>query len=781
MHRKRKQPFYRKTSSRRESAAAVQCSWYLRTLCDSNRMSAHDDFYKAEADAKAAAAKHVANMLQKPGQLEKVDQYRRRIARKKASVEARLKTAVQSQLDGVRTGLGQLQSALEDIKEIRQSLKEVDEMYRSCEKVHSKLAEVKTQGAEHSQLAAAVENLKHIFTVPESVAKTEDLIEDGKLLLAHKSLMDLETSRDDLLFELHKTPTEKSSGDHLIKTYFADVQKLSDMLAKQLWLVMERSLTTVRKDPTLLVTALRIIEREERIDKKMLERERLTGFLPPGRPKNWRDECYKVLEKSAQNRIEGNQIEDREDEKMWLVRHLEITRRIILEDLKVVKHVCQPCFPPAYDIFNRFAYIYHKYLSRHLEDMISDQLKDTEIVSLLSWLKEYEGPELMQNPDLQVNLVKLGPLLREEVVDSLLKQYLQTMHNNIQKWMRNTLDTDIQDWHKDIEPEADEKGFYLTQLPVILFQMIEQNLQVAAQIGKDLTRKVLNLCVDEIKSFVNMYKDAIYQYKNKHLEDRSQPRYYIHYMVAIINNCKKFIDFTKQLEIRYKKPATDDKEGSGNITNVGDEFNKLAVNSCKVLLDEVFMDLESHFQQILTRTWLQLPTSNAVETVCVTIEDYYHDFLHLKTDYFNSLMKNAENKVILAYLKALTEKRINFKSYEERKSAAEKIESEAEQIQGLFERLAPDNKQDSPPCQPITMLSEFIKLKDTSMMSLEISTLAAKYPDVHHEHIIAVLMIRGDLNKSEAKQLVTETLGDFSEESRANVPKGIFSGVPIPK
>uniref|UniRef100_A0ABM0N1G4 Exocyst complex component 3-like n=1 Tax=Saccoglossus kowalevskii TaxID=10224 RepID=A0ABM0N1G4_SACKO len=300
-------------------------------------MSSVEEFHKAESDAKSTAAKHVANMLQKPGQLEKVDQYKRRIARKKASVEARLKTAVQSQLDGVRTGLTKLQSALEEIQEIRQSLKEVDEMYTACEEVNAKLEEVKTVGAEHSQLAAAVENLKHIFTVPESVEKTRFLIDEEKYLNAHKCLMDLENSRDDLLFELHKQPSDNPSDDYLLKRYFADVESLSNALAKQLWLVLQRMLLIVRKDPTMLVTALRIIEREERNDQRMADRQKLTGFLPPGRPKQWKAKCFEVLEQVAETRIEANQIEDREGDKMWLVRHLELTRMIILDDLRVIK------------------------------------------------------------------------------------------------------------------------------------------------------------------------------------------------------------------------------------------------------------------------------------------------------------------------------------------------------------------------------------------------------------------------------------------------------------
>jgi exocyst complex component 3 len=55
-----------------------------------------------------------------------------------------------------------------------------------------------------------------------------------------------------------------------------------------------------------------------------MQRQRQSGFLPPGRPKKWREKAMEVLEKAVEQRIEGTQIEERADDKMWLVRYLEV-------------------------------------------------------------------------------------------------------------------------------------------------------------------------------------------------------------------------------------------------------------------------------------------------------------------------------------------------------------------------------------------------------------------------------------------------------------------------
>ncbi|KAJ8791154.1 hypothetical protein J1605_020824 [Eschrichtius robustus] len=910
---------------------------------------------ETDREAVATAVQRVAGMLRRPDQLEKGEQYCRREARKKASVEARLKAAIQSQLDGVRTGLSQLHTALSDVQDIQRSLADVSKDWRQSINTIESLRDVKDAVVRHSQLAAAVENLKNIFSgsraarahrsrvcllaprllhgscscrrpaqsgtgqeledegaplaaaalglraeqpcetgrqgavprqeeLPEIVRETQDLIERGELLQAHRKLMDLECSRDGLMYEQYRMDSGNARDMTLIHSYFGSTQGLSDELAKQLWVVLQRSLVTVRRDPTLLVSVVRIIEREEKIDRRILDRKKQTGFIPPGRPKNWKEKMFAILERTVTTRIEGTQADTRESDRMWLVRHLEIIRKCVLDDLIVARNLMVQCFPPRYQIFRSLLNVYHQALSTRMQELASEDLEANEIVSLLTWvLNTYTSAEMMGNVELapEVDVGVLEPLLSPNVVSELLDTYMSTLtgrareweggrrggdtaqcprgsqgamrrsglllgrgepdtrqplteaprlcweagaagaaavgmtvvqkvksreaggvppvESNIIAWLRKALETDKKDWVKETEPEADQDGYYQTTLPAIVFQtsqprLVQRCSALASRCRLPTHHRLALKAVGLLRaSFLfarNLaravrstllllwlgYKEEVQLYREEHLRKRQHPHCYVQYMIALINNCQTLKESIVSLKRKYLQHDTEEGVSLSQPSMDG-LLDAIAEEGCSSLLEEVFLDLEHHLSELMTKKWLL--GSNAVDIICVTVEDYFNDFAKIKKPYRKRMITEAHRRVVQEYLRAVLQKRISFRSAEERKEGAERMGREAEQLRFLFCKLASGfGEEMDGHCDTIVAVAEVIKLTDPSLLYLEVSTLVSKYPDIRDDHIGALLAVRGDASR-DMKQTIIETLEQGPAQASPDyVP--IFRDIAVP-
>ncbi|KAJ8721527.1 hypothetical protein PYW07_002302 [Mythimna separata] len=707
-----------------------------------------------EEEAKAAAEKMVMNMMQRPGQLEKVEHYKKRITHKKASIEAQLKSAVQGKLDGVSVGLKQLQECLEDVQQVSLKMDELEELLKSVPPLVASLQAVREEDSRHSQYVTAMDSLKHIFTVPESVAKTKQWIGEGKLLHAHQCLNDLENSRDDLLYELHRLPNQSSHDKIMLKAYFEDVEMVSNLLEKQIKLILARTLNTVRKEPTVIVTALRIIEREEKRDQMALQQQNQTGFMPPGRPKNWRAKAFEVLECAVAQRIEGTRVDEREDNKLWLVRYLELTRQLILEDLRVVKTLCVPCFPPHYDIVNKYVNMYHICLSASLQDVVTNGIEGNEYVTLLSWiLNTYPGVELMGSSELNIDVSTLPPLLSKETMQKLQDEYLQKMESNYMEWMEKTLESERAEWAgqraPDVEPHS---SAYHTHAPVIIFQMIDQNLQVTETISKEITFKALLLSIDQVTRYGNMYRDGVIQFKNAHFADRSRVAYFTHHMITIVNNSEQMVRLAQQTQARHWPPARHDPPAEAKFDKMLNTFQNLRDEAAKFLLEEAFLDLEVHFDDLFTAKWL--PSTIPVDTICITLDDYFQDYNHLRDKNFEYVINEAQNLVYKKYITAMLSKKVSFKTVEEAQLAATKIVKEANQIRSFFRKIAAEGVNVDWPFEVISMLAEVLRCQDIEMLSLDLHSVVAKCPDMSEEQLLRLLWLRGDVPRARLRDTV---------------------------
>ena len=61
------------------------------------------------------------------------------------------------------------------------------------------------------------------------------------------------------------------------------------------------------------------------------------------------------------------------------------------------------------------------------------------------------------------------------------------------------------------------------------------------------------------------------------------------------------------------------------------------------LLDEAFLDIDVHFNDLLSTKWQN--TTDAIDTVCATLDDYFGDYTCLKMKNFESVIAMAQDRV----------------------------------------------------------------------------------------------------------------------------------------
>ncbi|XGW11761.1 hypothetical protein V3C99_012886 [Haemonchus contortus] len=749
-----------------------------------------------------AALDQIASLLQRPDQLEKLPEMRKRADRKMAAVEAMLRTGVQSQLEGIRTAIAHLHTAAEDISSIETGIAAIRHRLTPFPQLREKMRELRDANARHGQYAAAMENLKHIFNITKTIQDTKVALDQGKLLVAHKNIMDLELARDELLFEVHKSDSpNKDYEKNLLVTFFIKVDELVTDLSSNMWFVIGRALEMVKgsesgSGPQELVSCIRIVEREERIDNYYLDKKaRGSAFMPPGRPRQWRKKAFEVLEKTVWSRVEGNQLEDRSLNKAWLARYLEVCRKVIVDDLQLAR-AAVPCFPPDYQIYDRFVHMYHNCVCKRLREIAAEQMEKSELVQLLSWIQTYGGEELLGNRRLQINTAALlddVPVLSRSTLNSLYDSFVEMTRRDMKNWLDKTLSAEKDDWNKHVRPDEDNFGYFYTSLPNIMFGMLRDTVTLAKEVSVEVIPSVINLTIEEFFIFANKYKDAFTAYRNKYFENRSTFREFTSTMVAIANNLQTCIESTDKYmqQVRLSMESDEQQDGGvagrravsrqqiiDNIDRLNARWSSAVGVAVNYLLEEICEDLSPHLAELFSRKWIV--GCSAPETICMTVQDYYADHRHLRPATRCALLMDLQFRIVGEYLKAIDSRRLTFATYEERAAAGSRMKADAQRLEALFKQLIDTDDINEPfslICSLISSCGEVISLRDKSLLTLEVTTFSRKYPNIPVDLLAALLASRDDVSRSEAKQMAEEVVAHVQFHPRDRVLDQLFASV----
>ncbi|KAJ7311957.1 hypothetical protein JRQ81_006280 [Phrynocephalus forsythii] len=721
---------------------------------------------KAEKLARGAALKWASGVFCYPKKLEGLGQYHIREKQRNISIQSRIKSTVQSYLEGVSMGLEWLHSATADVQQVEKELGSVQQALASRADIFHSLQQLQEAAERHAQLGSVVHMLPQLFSVHQLLSQAFDFLEGWHLLDAHAVLMTLESLRDEVLSQLHIHKLLNSLHLASVESYFGGLLDLNESLAKHLWHVVAHGTRLVSEDPTLFVSALRIIEREERADAALLEKAHPLGYLPPGRPKCWRQRFFEVV----QNTVVASLFQDIPSnfQSQQFLRHLASMQNSILTELSIVKDHMVQCCPPHYDILTAFASMYHHGLASHLCHILTRDLDKQEIFALLHWvIHVYPSSEMMAHPSLlpEVDVSVFGRLLPLDTVEYLEETYLGKVEASITEWMQKILEMEFEEWLSEKEPDSDYQGCLQTSLPVMVMKMLDENIRAVSLISDSLQQKVHKMTLGRLEPFLSSLYEKLVEFGKGHQKATTTPKCYTSYVLATLNNCLALRTSIAVLD-RNKTSSLEPTVLPPSLSVALEKVQKKAV---KLLLEALLAELQPLFTQLPSHQWLT-DESQLMSSICEVIDKHTKEFGRTQTS-----VSVSEHLVVNQYVGALLQKRMVCRNAEERNQMARRMVQDASWLKEFFSTLGlEENKQT---LKVIVDLQELINLKDSSMLSLEVLGFMAKYPDVSDDHISILLDLRGDITK-EIRHNVLEMVAQNLQVLHENY-KPVFSNILV--
>ncbi|XP_023564995.1 exocyst complex component 3-like protein isoform X4 [Octodon degus] len=429
---------------------------------------------RAEQLARGAALKWASGIFYRPEQLARLGQYRSREVQRTCFLEARLKSVVQSYLEGVQTGVWQLSQALGAVQGVHEALSQAHGLIQGLAQASKSLEALREQVTQHKQLQALSQLLPRLQAVPASVTHTKMLIDAQQLLEAYVSLRELEQLQEEAWVSLGGLELPVFQGLGLLAEAMGHAVEEAAGAAGQL----------ARTDPALLVAAIRVAEMEAR-------------RTPPQRrgPRDWQRRCLQALQAGLEQVHFGTTVLPKPGALAEWLKALQVA---LPAELATAEALVAPCCPPYYNVIRLWSHTLHNGLRRSLQQLLKGpELGATDAFTLLHWaLHVYPGKEMMGSLELgpEADVSQLEPLLTSENIEKL------------------------------------EATF------VVKVQILAENIHLAGMVSESLQHRVHGMALSELGTFLKSFSDALIQFSQDHLSGEALAAHYVSYLLAALNH-----------------------------------------------------------------------------------------------------------------------------------------------------------------------------------------------------------------------------------------------------
>ncbi|KAJ3048787.1 SNARE-binding exocyst subunit S6 [Rhizophlyctis rosea] len=739
------------------------------------------------AEATSAAVTRIADILRHPDDLtNKLPSIRKRFAIERASIEAQLKTSVESQLDDAQRGLDILGVAREETKKVKGNLEGIDTLCADAQNTIRNYARIKKISRTHQNFAATKAMVEQFQSLNNQVARIRNLlIEDqgalnveddapaDNLLLIHYQLQQLETFRNTTMARCTTTKDGIAPSADVLNTlneYFKKVDQLGTDFDMYFWNIVRRTLKLIKAGhASTIVQMVKVIEMEERADELAAVQETVITPLGGGpqsnseiikeishpRPiKSYRIKFFDVLRDAI-----GAEISALYEAKKDHLPTLLQTADTVIDNLIIVHDELIPRFPKRYNIFYFYVLEYHRAIYDMVNKIIASDMEAGEILLLIKWVRDYYSS---MSSRLDVGEDLLEPRLLDNREDELQAEYVNLVRTKLSEWLSNILSTETFDFlNRSQQPETDGSGQYLLTGSIIVFQMFNQQVDVVSSSSRGalLYDVVTECCItlDEFHKAWLKVLDSEYTKFTEHSPDLAEglPEY----VVALANDCLRSTEFSEAISARIE-PMLDDPyraKATAKIKTAQEGFMKVSRRGYHILIDIVLADLKPAFALFYCPPWYD---QDLMRLVIGTLDDYCEDFkFHMAEYLFNKFTADLLDKTALSCVDAFRNKSAKFRM----PTAPERMRADLESLVDFFARLK-SPKRAKAAFEVVERIIAVVE-SEAGMAFLDFYALWKAFPDVPLEFVEGVLSRRDDLEKGQVREIMETCRSKAKEEA----------------
>ncbi|SNX86018.1 related to SEC6 - protein transport protein [Melanopsichium pennsylvanicum] len=625
----------------------------------------------------------VAEFLKSPDDLTKISALRKKLLKEQASLSAKLKLGAKEQLEATRDGLLKLQATRKDVAAIREAFAQIEALYTTSEgdevsisnhsdanrsfRVISQVSQI------HRNFVQTATTLEKLDALPNQISALAEMLQRSQddimgpatdLLPLHFHLSQLEAFRNET-FQIART----CSADvrNTVSEFFAPLDGLIKAFDDYILVLAERTLDLVREGrPSVVIKFIKIIEKESREDERaaairLAKRANLEGaarfrsVVANARViKLYRPKFVEAIDRATAELFDECWARfGADDTSLEFLGHLDW----IYDDLRFVQSEVVPLFPEDYKILRTFVKSYHKHLGSILRERIL--IKDPEASALLELYQFTQEYCKIITKEVGADKAWLEPTLLAGKEQSIIDDYLGLITKKIDEWTANLMSDEVREFvARQNPPDEDNEGLYGLQGAAILFQMVNQQVDVAADSGQaSVLAKVVDHAAKAMHSTQATWLRVLESEFKKQREAKSPEDVVgglVEYVIALANDQLKSADYAEALIARLE-PMVSKKYQAGireAVDNALNGFLDVSKRCTQVLVDLVFADLQPAIKDLFTfPVWY---SEGTMTMIVETMRDYTMDYSErLNPDLFDVLCGDMIDRFLVSYIGTL--------------------------------------------------------------------------------------------------------------------------------